>query len=226
MSTPDLEELVVRVRARLIRTRDHLHAALAGRETEILYSWGVYPEDGLTPVLVPPADLPHDWAEARLGFNWRPPGTPRLKRAAEGAPFFVPDSPRGIAYLTAMGAWPLPSADAWRTAYRQAHTETADDPARFATALDHHLRKMGALAPDALPLRMTIAEGFARLAAEVEALAADTAAELLDGLALVPSRLRAAVGAREALVMRWPWPGHSPNPSSNRCACGRHWRAR
>jgi hypothetical protein len=207
---PAMEALLARVRARLERTRAHLRTALAGRDTDPLYSWGVYPEDGLTPVLVTPTEMPRDWVEARLGLNWRPPGAPRLKPASTSA-HFVPASPQGLAYLTAMREWPLPPLEVWRTAYRQAYDRTGgDDPARFAAALDHQLREAGALEPEALPLRMTIAEGLARLDTDAERLTAATGAELLAGLALMPDELRAAVGAREELVTRWPWPWRSP----------------
>lgn len=55
------------------------------------------------------------------------------------------------------------------------------------------------------PADVTVAEALARLDAEADQLAADTAADLHRLIALVPAKLRAAVLAREELLTQWPW---------------------
>jgi hypothetical protein len=94
------------------------------------------------------------------------------------------------------------------------------DEVMVGREMERVLRERNAIAADALPYYLTIAEGLALVDAHAEKLVADTVAEILEFLeaGLVPVRLRKAVIERESLVDWWPWPRHGHRPGAVLCA--------
>lgn len=87
-----------------------------------------------------------------------------------------------------------------------------EDRFQAATLASHHWLSdqarahPGALTRDDVPRHLTVAQGLHLLDREADTLATDMASDIHDGLRLVPAKLRAAVGNREDIVTRWPWP--------------------